>query len=339
MAGFLYLKLEEKMMIFKNVDKEYVEEALQIAMEEYKAECLKCPGLIKRMFEEELRGLLEALFDSHLGKVALENEKVIGYLAFWGPIEGFFGNVKGAFSPLGGNGFRGNHRSKLASKLFQAVSEELVEKGICSYALSHYAHDEEVGKSFFMNGFGIRCSDAIMKLSNRKIPKEYDASIACVELKGAEKQEIKDLKRGLTKHLASSPTFFPTDLASYMERVEDESIRVIAAKKQDKVIGFMKLSTGAETFITGSKDMYNICGAFVEEEYRGKHVAQQLLEYVCQIAEEAGKTYLGVDCETLNPTALRFWGKYFTSYTYSYHRRVDERVVGYKAYMEDYFNK
>ena len=32
-----------------------------------------------------------------------------------------------------------------------------------------------------------------------------------------------------------------------------------------------------------------------------------------------------VDCETLNPTALRFRGKYFVPFTYSFCRRIDER--------------
>ncbi|WP_346928919.1 hypothetical protein [Clostridium sp.] len=31
--------------------------------------------------------------------------------------------------------------------------------------------------------------------------------------------------------------------------------------------------------------------------------------------------------KTINPTALRFWEKYFDSYTYSFVRRVDERIL------------
>lgn len=44
----------------------------------------------------------------------------------------------------------------------------------------------------------------------------------------------------------------------------------------------------------------------------------------------------GVDCETLNPTALRFWRKYFRPYTYSYIRRLDERVQGWEDYYNDF---
>ena len=48
------------------------------------------------------------------------------------------------------------------------------------------------------------------------------------------------------------------------------------------------------------------------------------------VCENEGKEYLGVDYETLNPTALRFWDKYFQNYTYSYVRRIDERLADYK---------
>ena len=32
----------------------------------------------------------------------------------------------------------------------------------------------------------------------------------------------------------------------------------------------------------------------------------------------------------MNPNALRFWGKHFEAYTYSYVRRLDECYIGYK---------
>ncbi len=74
-----------------------------------------------------------------------------------------------------------------------------------------------------------------------------------------------------------------------------------------------------------------------------ENVAVKYVEEAVEISvkeyEAEGKTYLGVDCETLNPTALRFWGKYFDNYTYSYIRRLDERVVGYEKYMNAFFNK
>ncbi|MBQ8597688.1 MAG: hypothetical protein IJ409_07870, partial [Lachnospiraceae bacterium] len=62
-----------------------------------------------------------------------------------------------------------------------------------------------------------------------------------------------------------------------------------------------------------------------------------ILSYICETYRLEGYQLLGEDCETLNPTALRFWTKYFIPYTYSYIRRFDERIAGYEQYFEHYF--
>lgn len=247
-----------------------------------------------------------------------------------------FGKVKGVFSPLGGSGFAGCNREKIASILFEESSREMVEKGICTFSLSRYAHDEEVGRSFIMNGFGIRCSDAIMRLSDRHIIENINDNIDIVELKGKDKLKIDFLRKGLVHHLADSPVFFPTDTAAFDDWSCKDDIKIAAAKMKDnKFIGYMAFRNGGETFISNDLCMYSLCGAYVDKEYRGNKIAEQLLEYICKVSENEGKTYLGVDCETLNPTALRFWRKYFDNYTYSYSRRIDERVIGYKDYLDN----
>lgn len=121
--------------------------------------------------------------------------------------------MKGVFSPLSGSAFSYEYedRGKLASMLFAETAEEFAAEGIYSCGICRYAHDEETAKSFVLNGFGIRCMDAI-----------------------------------------------------------------------------------------------------------------QETERVALKAE--GVTHLGVDCETMNPTALRFWTKSFLPYTYSFARRIDEKV-------------
>ncbi len=325
-------------MKIQNMEQKYVKEALLLALEEYSIECTKCPQLMTRSFEKELEVIIQRLFKNKYGKVAVENGRVIGYLAFEGPWYGFHGNVKGVFSPLGGSAFVGDNRDMVASRLLQEVTTDLVADGVCSFALSRYAHDEEVGRSFVMNGFGIRCSDAIMKLSTRTKISEWNEGIRFQELVKDDKREISGLRQELIKHLCSAPIFFPTNIAQYDNWFENDRIRVFVAKEGNRVIGYMSLDTEAETFVSESDNIYNICGAYVDKEYRNKGIAQQLLEYLCKISEKEGKEYLGVDCETLNPTALRFWSKYFDNYTYSYARRIDERVLGYNKYLENQWN-
>jgi GNAT superfamily N-acetyltransferase len=256
-------------------------------------------------------------------------------MAFYPPVDGFFGNCKGVFSPLGGSAFVFNNRQIVISKLLSASMELLLkEEGVTSFAMSQYANDIEVASTFALNGFGIRCSDAIMRLQGLKPRKPVNASLRFKELKSNEKELILDLRKELTMHLLKSPTYFPTHIGKFMDWFSKEEIRVFVACEKDEIIGFMSIQEEAETFISKAAGIVNICGAFVKEEYRGKNVATDLLYYVCEVCEMEGAEYLGVDCETLNPNALRFWGKYFKNYTFSYHRRIDERIIGYESYLE-----
>ncbi|MGN9164484.1 GNAT family N-acetyltransferase [Tissierellaceae bacterium HCP3S3_D8] len=318
-------------MKIQNMEQKYIKEALTLAIEEYNMECTKCPQLMKRSFKQELEILIQRLFKNKYGKVAIENGKVIGYIAFKEPQDEFHGNARGVFSPLGGSAFTGSNRSMLASKLLQEVTADLVSDGIFSLALSRYAHDEEVGRSFVMNGFGIRCSDAIMKLSTRTKISELNTDIRFEELVKDDKREILRLRQELIKHLSSAPIFLPTNVTQDDNWLENDKMRVFVAKEKNRIIGYMSLDTEteAETFVSDSDNIYNINGAYVDREYRSKGIAQQLLEYLCGISENEGIEYLGVDCETLNPTALRFWNKYFDNYTYSYARRIDERILNH----------
>lgn len=68
--------------------------------------------------------------------------------------------------------------------------------------------------------------------------------------------------------------------------------------------------------------------ASYHEEHRGKGVCQNLLNFVISTLNADGYTQLGVDFESFNPAARGFWLKYFTPYTHSVVRRIDERILG-----------
>lgn len=229
------------------------------------------------------------------------------------------------FSPLGASAFGGRDRGKTASLLFEAVAKEMVKDEVFSIAMSRYANNEEVNKSLCLNSFGIRCSDAILSLQDYTFD-DRNPEIVIEELKGAEKLKIKELYEKLKKHLVQSPCFFPTPQDQTQRWFENNNIRILAARQGNKIAGYMAIDDEAETFLTERKDMSNICGAYVTEEYRSQGVAKQLLDAVVEICIREGRSYLGVDYETVNPTALHFWTKYFVPYTYSFIRRIDERI-------------
>jgi len=316
---------------FERFTEKYIAEAKELAYRELEEERKYNSELPKGKFEKEILDILRRLSGQPYGKAAVCDGKLVGYLLFSGPWNGFLGNIKGVFSPLGGSAFSYEYsdRGKLASMLFAGVSEEFVKDGVTGCALSRYAHDEEIAKSFIFNGFGIRCSDAVRKIPKEEIPGAA-GNISLKELNREEFQEVEQLQRGLHKHLENAPVFFPPDkngFECWFEKwIKRETMRIFAAKAEEETIGFFAIDDEAENFITEYEQMKNICGAYFDEKYRGSGAPQALLSYVLNTMREEGITYLGVDCETLNPTALRFWGKYFMPYTYSFARRIDERV-------------
>ena len=320
-------------IIFDDFKKEYICEATRLAVCEFESERNNNPDIPIKNYEKHISRLLHQLSSSPYGKVALCDGKLVGYIIFAGPWDGFFGNVKGVFSPLGGSAFSVNYndRGRIASQLFATVSEDFVKNDVFSCALSRYAHDEETSKSFIMNGFGIRCCDAVRELSKMDLP-SVSGDIVFEELSADKFNSVKNLQKGLNRHLACAPTFFPSEpFDDWFETwIKREGMRVFVAKSNEDIIGFISIADSAENFIAESDGVKNICGAYFDEKYRGKGIAQGLLSFVRNVLISEGVTHLGVDCETLNPTALNFWGKYFLPYTYSFARRIDERIKNIK---------
>ncbi|MBQ7981357.1 MAG: GNAT family N-acetyltransferase [Oscillospiraceae bacterium] len=329
MKGMVIAMITTNKITFEKFTEKHIDEAVKLALAELEAERTHCPDLPCEDFSQHLTGILQWLSDQPFGKAAMCDEKLVGYLIFAGPWDGFFGDVKGVFSPLGGSAFSYEYenRGRLASMLFASVAEEFVKQNVFSCALSRYAHDEEAAKSFILNGFGIRCSDFVRELS------EFDSqtnsyNAVFKELSADEFKAVEQLQRGLHKHLAGAPAFYPSDdFDEWFENwIKSDSMRIFAAEADGRIIGFISTDDTAENFITEHDKMKNICGAYFDENYRSNGIAQGLLAFIADTLKAEGVTHLGVDCETLNPTALNFWGKYFEPYTYSFARRIDERI-------------
>ncbi|MFC1949352.1 GNAT family N-acetyltransferase [Chloroflexota bacterium] len=70
-----------------------------------------------------------------------------------------------------------------------------------------------------------------------------------------------------------------------------------------------------------------MCPANLFIAYRGKRIAQGLLQYASDILMEDNYKRLWVEHGTTNPNALRFWDKYFTRFTYTLTRSIDRKIV------------
>jgi len=316
-------------MIFEKFNEKYLDEAVKLAKAQYNMEQKHIEALYEKDYYDVLTDLLNDIFKINKGLVAIEKGKVLGYLGFWNGRNGHFGNVKGSYSPLFANAYGGENRDKIASLLFQHVSEEMIKEEILSYAICIYGHDTEVMSTLTMNGFGIRCSDAIRNV-NKPLNIQINTEYTYEEIHYSEAVCLLSLKNSLMRHLRKSPTYFPNEEfseESFVAMCNNRKSRFFVVKDNSDIIGYIEIMSDGETFITEEPDMLNICGAYLKENYRGENIFQSLLSFILETLKNEGIKRLGVDCEIINPTALRFWGKYFDSYTYSFVRRIDERIL------------
>ncbi len=277
--------------------------------------------------------------ENGLGVAATLGDRLIGFLCSYLPREDAFGttSVRGGYVPLYGHGVACDldeaSRERVYSKLYQAAAEKWTKAGIRSHAITLYAHDKAGEKSFFYNGFGLRCLDLIRSLD--RIPSAKEVLIASeyhvnnVELFRDEWGLLVKQHNALIHHLGNSPSFLyfePVDEEGLYKQAE-EDVRYFAAKVNGKSVAYIKLSESGENFATVVDDMMNICGAYCEPEYRGTGIYHNLLCHVMRELKREGYRLLGVDCESFNPTARGFWTKYFEEYTHSVVRRIDEKAV------------
>lgn len=312
----------------KKIDNRYLEQSIALVLNEYENQKVKINMLPSKSYSEKVEKLLTWIFSKELVYGIVEDEKLEAFISFI-PLETLFGKVKGAFAPMGASYFGEKDRYKVCQKLFKCAAEDMIKQEILSYGIAIYARDTEVLRSFSMNGFGYRCCDGVRNLEE-DLKIIINEEIEYEEVAWERAQKVLPLHNQLHRHLTASPVFLKCKELSekeWQEELEETKNRFFVAKDDGKIIGFLRIGSKGETFITGEEDYRHICGAYLKEEYRGKNIMQSLLKIVCDKLKCEGVKELGVDCETINPEAISFWEKHFQSYIYSLTRRIDERVL------------
>lgn len=271
---------------------------------------------------------LDALAANGLGAAAVEDGKLLGFLCAYGPWKPVFytKDVCGVFSPVHAHGVQVENRSRIWHRLYQAAAEKWVGAGAASHAITLYAHDTRAKEALYLYGFGARCMD-LMRMAE---PLGISHRWQCRELPAREHELLSPLRRGLSGHLAQSPSFMkhpPEDVAAWIRKKLEDPPRVFVAETDGVIAAYIEVSKDGENYLSAASDTLNICGAYCLPEHRGSGAAQAVLAYILETLRAEGFARLGVDCETFNPTALGFWRKYFTEYTHSVVRRIDENAL------------
>lgn len=308
----------------------HVKEATALALLQYEEAWQHNPHLIHADIAASIEKHLNHAIKNELAIVLLEEDKVIAFMAPYGPINGCFGKDKGLFVPDHGHGSMPENRKKIYQLLLKEAIQHWVSKEIFSINICTKATDETLLNFFFVNGFGMRCSDLMLDIDRTLKNKHVGLIQDHLTYEKATTKEmtiIYDYQVALIQHLNDSPVIFPVKPPSFEAFSEvfnhpDNDFWVL--KSNDDVIGYLKLSNSGETIISGNASVKNICGAYMPKKYRSKGYFESFMFAVIQHYKDT-HTHIGVDCETINPEAFNFWSKHFNAYTYSLSRRLDER--------------
>lgn len=311
--------------------REHITNAKELALSCYKEEQSKVPVLPKA---EELLDLTY-FADNGFGAAAYEGKTMIGFLCGTEPFDHAFGSTdaKGIFSPMGANAAAAQNRADIYAAMYQYAAQKWVRAGAVSHGVCLYAHDEAAQQQFFRYGFGQRCADAVRAME----------PISCIQNEKYEKHSFENeeldpetiaqaypLEVMLNRHYESSPFFMNrtvTTCQDFCSTFTAEKERCFITRYKGQPCAYLKISESGETCITENREYLHITAAYCLTEHRGKGVIQNLLNYAVNILKKEGYAYLGVDYESLNPTAYAFWQKYFSVYTHGLVRRIDERIL------------
>lgn len=316
---------------------------MKYQMKDFTSEHIKAAEEIVRRDYEEARRRISSLppvigipsllpyAENGLGVTAFEGETLVGFLCCVPPFPHAFHSTDavGVFSPMGANGAVIGDRAAIYAQLYQAAGRKWAAAGASSHAVCLYACDDEAQRQFFRYGFGLRCMDAI-----RPLEEADPAPVSELPMKELSYEEIVEtlpLAHALDVHMAASPTFLlrPSDTKTeYLKGIKQSHARLFAAYDGEKIVAFFKTQRDGETFICDGPGYLHITGAFCLPEYRGKGINAALLHFVRQRLKRDGTVLLGVDFESINPAADRFWSRHFDVYTHSVVRRIDEHTLG-----------
>lgn len=319
-------------MEFKSLEEAYRMQAIELAMQNYERESCYVRSLESMGCSKEIAETLEKLFKKNQGVLLVDQGKLIGYLAFWSPKSMGDEKCKRISSPICGYGVNHPDRGKIISLLFQEAAKRLWKENVRQYEIKVYAHDTEVISSYVLNQFGILCTDTIRQIE-WPIKVCQGSPVKYVELDkqtiNKQEKEILDLYHKLIKHLRQSPTFYPglefTDEV-YLNYIRSVSTRVFVAKDKERLVGMMDASENGNSFITRKSDIMNVGDIYLEPSYRGKGIAQGLLQFASQILKEDGLKQLWVEHGTTNPAARGFWERYFEHFTYTLTREIPKSI-------------
>jgi GNAT superfamily N-acetyltransferase len=137
------------------------------------------------------------------------------------------------------------------------------------------------------------------------------------------------LDRGLRRHLVDAPTFLvlraAQDPGRIAARLADPATATFLAEVDGAAAAHLRVGPPGDdiALLVRASDTLSIDAAYTVPGRRGDGVAAALLGAAARWAHERGAARLGVDFESANVLAARFWTRWFVPAVATYGRRLD----------------
>ncbi|MBP1040350.1 GNAT family N-acetyltransferase [Vagococcus sp. BWB3-3] len=317
----------------KPIDLHFFDFFVELALDNYYLERTSVGALQANVERSYFVNNLKSLLTDGTGCMALENGKIVGYLAF-SCIDVNHTGEKEATSPLYGYGIRHVERGKVIGKLFTSLAANLCEHYVQHLNINVYAHDSEVLWTYIASSFAMDTTDVV-----RDVHSSIHAEPLDYVFREVDKQEllayqdtIIELYRQLINHLRLSPVFYHCqDFLPIENRFDDflsDTLKIFAVFDKDKLIGMINAEPVDNGFAAYDGDAMSMGDVFIEPQYRGKGIGEALLKFANDELLKIGVKRLFVTHGTINPTARGFWDNHFDNFSYALTRQIDTDMLG-----------
>ena len=310
----------------------HLETAAVLVADRYKEERARNPLLLEK-YEDPVtvRPLLNYNLEKQAGVAAVRRGKVVGFItslpfSSWG--------IPAVWIPDWGHGAEPHDRGYLYRRLYAALAEQWVERGHLKHVVMTFTGEREVLDAWYSLGFGMTNIDALRDVS------ALSESVVNLDIRQAGPEDFDILMKfrdSLCAHLTLTPVFqfIPSEAREksaeeFRKQLTDENLAIWLACESGKVIGCMRVVPSSQCDFRMPTVDKSICGismAFTEKADRLQGVGTALLERVLKWASEKGYTRCGVDFESANISASRFWLTHFRPVCYTLFRHIDGRIL------------
>lgn len=316
----------DKQFIIRKMKVEDIKESVEIWIEQHKNYCCENKNFHTYWQNNtmELEKFLERKVKSNSAYVAVEDNEILGYLAY---DEFPFNGEKSVFCPIAAHAAVKEHKERVYLSLYRMLSQEWVNRDIFNHMWTIYFNDTDLRNTLFDLGYGSYLIDAFTCPHNTLNSKNY--SIKKAEAKDVE--VLYELVEESREYYRSSPLFLKRDILSKEEILDIiKSNNVFIAWDKEMAIGFINVSISEENNIidmsVSKSGLIDEIGAYIKQSYRGKGIGKALVNKMFDYCSVNNIANIHVDFETANLYGNKFWRNYFDPMLLSMRRTINKNI-------------